>query len=175
MKIRNFIQIRKNIRQDIMNSFKLAQTKMSIKYDAKHKFSNFKKKVFLKLIKLKKSKYHVFNYFFLFSKKIDSFQIVRKISSLTYEFNLSSSMNVHFVISMIHLKQANENQYNQNISKISKVLKENEKKIFVVKKIIKQKNKRNREISREMKRIREFNMRINEDNKSRRIKISQSL
>jgi hypothetical protein len=139
MKIRNFIQIRKNIRQDIMNSFKLAQTKMSIKYDAKHKFSDLKEKVFLKLIKSEKFEYHVLNHFFLFSRKIDSFQIVRKINSLTYEFNLSSSMKVHFVISMIHLKQANENQYNRDISKISKALKKNEKKIFVVKKIIKQK------------------------------------
>ncbi len=121
-----------------MNSLRLAQTKMLIRFNAKHKLSDLKKKVFLKFIKSEKSEYQVFNHFSLSSKKIDLFQIVKKLSSLTYELDLSSSMKVHFVISVIHLEQANEDQYNRDISKISKALKENEKKIFVVEKIIKQ-------------------------------------
>ncbi len=93
--------------------------------------------MFLKLTKSEKSEYHVLNHFSLSSKKLDSFRIIKRINSLAYEVELSKSMKIHLIISIIHLEQTNEDEYDRDISNISKILKENEEKVLIVKNILK--------------------------------------
>ncbi len=120
-----------------MNSLKLAQARMTMIFDVKHKSFRFEKKIFLKVTKSEKSEYHVLNQSSLSSKKLKSFKIVRKMSSLVYELELSNFMKNHFIISVIHLKQVKKNSFERTILTISSSLIENDEEIFVVERILK--------------------------------------
>jgi hypothetical protein len=140
---KNFLKQRNRIRQNIMNFLRLAQTRMTIIFDVKHKSSRFEKKMFLKMTKLKKSEYHVFNQSFLSSKKLKSFKIIRKMSSLTYELKLSNFMKNHSIISIIHLKQIKKNSFERTVFTTSSSLTENDEKVFVIEKILKKRSLNN--------------------------------
>jgi hypothetical protein len=81
------------------------------------------------MFKIETLEYHFSQSSFLFTKKIDSFNIVRKINDLVYELKLSISMKIHSVIFIIHLEQALENKFDRIISMISDLIlmKEHEK------------------------------------------------
>ncbi len=96
--------------------------------------------MFLKMMKLKKSEYHVFNQSFLSSKKLKSFKIIRKMSSLIYELELSNFMKNHSIISIIHLKQIKKNSFKRIIFTTSSSLIKNDEKIFIIEKILKKKS-----------------------------------
>ncbi len=136
--VKNFLKQRNWIRQDIMNSLRLIQTRMTMIFDVKHKFLRFERKMFLKMTKSKKSEYHVFNKSSLFSKKLKSFKIDRKMSSLTYELELSNFIKNHFVIFVIHLKQVKKNSFERTIFTTSSSLIENDEKVFVIERILKE-------------------------------------
>jgi hypothetical protein len=87
---------------------------MTIIFDVKHKSFRFERKMFLKVTKLKKSEYYVLNQSFLSLKKLKSFKIIRKMSSLIYEFKLSNFMKNHSIISIIHLKQTKKKLVRKN-------------------------------------------------------------
>jgi hypothetical protein len=91
-------------------------------------------------MKLKKSEYHVFNQSFLSSKKLKSFKIIRKMSSLIYELELSNFMKNHSIISIIHLKQIKKNSFKRIIFTTSSSLIKNDEKIFIIEKILKKKS-----------------------------------
>ena len=95
----------------MINAVKLAQIKMSILFDKKHRSFHLKEKVYLKLIKVKRIDYHVSNQFFLMVKKLKPFSIKRKISDLAYELTLFSFMKIHSVISVIHLDQTRKDTF----------------------------------------------------------------
>jgi hypothetical protein len=113
---------------------------MTIIFDVKHKSFRLEKKMFLKMTKLKKSEYHVLNQSFLSSKKLRSFKIIRKMSSLIYELELSDFMKNHSIISIIHLKQAKKNSFERTVFTTSSSLTENDEKVFVMKKILKKRS-----------------------------------
>jgi hypothetical protein len=135
--VKNFLKQRNRIRQDIMNSLRLIQTRMTMIFDVKHRFFRFERKIFLKVTKSKKSEYHVFNQSSLFSKKLRSFKIVRKMNSLIYELELSDCMKNHSIIFVIHLKQVKKNSFERTIFTISSSLIENDEKVFVIERILK--------------------------------------
>ncbi len=137
---KNFLKQRNRIRQDIMNFLRLAQTRMTIIFDVKHKSFRFKKKMFLKMTKLRKSEYHVFNQSFLSSKKLRSFKIIHKMNSLVYELKLSNFMKNHSIISIIHLKQVKKNSFERTVFTTSSSLTENDEKMFVIEKILKKRS-----------------------------------
>jgi hypothetical protein len=135
--VKNFLKQRNRIRQNIMNSLKLTSMRMTMIFDVKHKSFRFEKKMFLKITKSKKSEYHVLNQSSLFSKKLKSFKIVRKMNSLIYELELSDLMKNHSIISVIHLKQVKKNSFERTVFKTSSSLIENDEEIFVIEKIMK--------------------------------------
>ncbi len=137
MNVKNFLKQRNRIQQNIMNSLRLIQTRMTMIFDVKHKFFRLEKKIFLKMTKSEKSEYHVLNQSLLFSKKLKSFKIVRKMSSLTYELELSNFMKNHSIISVIHLKQVKKDSFERTIFTISSSLTENDEKVFVIERILK--------------------------------------
>ncbi len=86
-----------------------------------------------------KPEYHVLNQSSLSSKKLRPFKIVRKMSSLAYELELSDFMKNHSIISVIHLKQAKKNSFERIVLTTSSSLTENDEEIFVVERILKKK------------------------------------
>ncbi len=110
---------------------------MTMIFDVKHRFFRFEKKIFLKMTKSKKFEYHVLNQSSLFSKKLKSFKIVRKMNSLIYELELSDFMKNHSIIFVIHLKQVKKNSFERTILTISSSLIKNDEEIFVIEKILK--------------------------------------
>jgi hypothetical protein len=135
--VQNFLKQKNQIRQNIMNSLRLSQTRMTMIFDVKHKSFRFKRKMFLKMTKSKKSEYHVFNQSSLSSKKLKSFKIVRKMNSLIYELELSNFMKNHFIIFVIHLKQVKKNSFERKIFTTSSSLIENDEEVFVIERILK--------------------------------------
>jgi hypothetical protein len=123
-----------------MNFLKLIQTRRTMIFDVKHKSFRFEKKMFLKMTKLKKSEYHVFNQSSLSFKKLRSFKIIRRMSSFAYEFELSDFMKNHSIISVIHLKQIKKNSFERTIFTTSSSLTENDEKVFVIEKILKKRS-----------------------------------
>ncbi len=140
---KNFLKQRNRIRQNIKNFLRLIQTRMTIIFDVKHKSFRLERKMFLKMTKLKKSEYHVFNQSFLSSKKLRSFKIIRKMSSLIYELELSNFMKNHSIISIIHLKQVKKNSFERTVFTTSSSLIENDEKVFVIEKILKKRSLNN--------------------------------
>ena len=112
----DFMKKKRQICFDVIDVVKLAQVKMSILFDKKHRSFHLKKKIYLKLIKIKRIDYHVSNQFFLTAKKLESFVIKRKMNDLAYELILSSFMRIHFVISVIHFDQTRKNTFERSIS-----------------------------------------------------------
>jgi hypothetical protein len=120
-----------------MNSLRLIQTRITMIFDVKHRSFRFEKKMFLKMTKSKKSEYHVLNQSSLFSKKLKSFKIVRKMNSLIYELELSDFMKNHSIIFVIHLKQVKKNSFEKSIFTTSSSLIENDEEVFVIERILK--------------------------------------
>ncbi len=141
--VKNFLKQRNRIRQNIMNFLRLTQARMTMIFDVKHRFFRFERKIFLKVTKSEKSEYHVLNQSSLFSKKLRSFKIVRKMNSLTYELELSDFMKNHSIIFVIHLKQAKKNSFERTIFKISSSLTENDEEVFVIERILKKRTLNN--------------------------------
>jgi hypothetical protein len=116
---------------------------MTMIFDVKHRFFRFERKMFLKMTKSKKSDYHVLNQSSLSSKKLKSFKIVRKISSLIYELELSNFMKNHSIIFVIHLKQIKKNSFERTTFTTSLSWIKNEKEVFVIEKILKKRTLNN--------------------------------
>ena len=90
---------------------------MIIKYDNKYKISNLVEKMYLKLTKIKKTRYYISKFFSLFIKKIDLYKILKKINFLIYKLKLSLSiLRVYLIIFIIYLKQIKSNSFDQKIS-----------------------------------------------------------
>ncbi len=141
--VKNFLKQRNRIRQDSMNLLRLIQTRITMIFDVKQKSFRFERKIFLKMTKSKKSDYHVLNQSSLFSKKLKSFKIVRKMNSLIYELELSNFMKNHSIIFVIHLKQIKKNSFERIIFTTSSSLIENDEEVFVIEKILKKRTLNN--------------------------------
>ena len=94
----------------------MAQIKMSVQFDKKHRSLELIEQVYLKKIKTERPKYHFFKSSSLSVKKLRFFQIKKKISLLIYELDLLKFLKIHSMISMIHLKQYKENFFDKKFS-----------------------------------------------------------
>ena len=117
----NFLKNRKQIRLNTIDAIRLIQTRMIIQFDKKHKSLDMTNRIYLKMTKIDQSEYPIFKSNSLIAKKLKSFIIKKRINSLTYELDFSVKMKMHFVVSMIHLKQAKINFYEKKIA-ASKIL-----------------------------------------------------
>ena len=81
------------------------------------------------------------------AKKLKSFVIKKNLNFLTYEFDFSFKMKMHFVVSVIHLKQIKKNFYEKKIVvfKIfdSKSIVIQKQFHYVIKKMLNEKSKNN--------------------------------
>lgn len=135
-----FLKKRRQIRLNVADAARLAQIKMSVQFDAKHRPSDLKENVYLKLAKTGKIGYHVPKQSFFTVKKLGPFFIKKKISNLIYELKLSQSMKIHFVISVIHLEQILNDEFERELishTAGSDSIVIDEKNHYVVEKIIK--------------------------------------
>ena len=107
----NFLKIKRQIRNDVTNAMHLTQTRMTIFWNEKHKSSELHDKIFLKMTKQKIINYHFLKSNFLIVKKIDLFSIKKKIKSFVYKLKFFRSIKIHFVIFVIHLKQAKKKRF----------------------------------------------------------------
>ena len=73
-----FIEKRTKLRKKIHDTIKLVQTKMTIDFDKKHKSFNLIESIYIKLTKIDRSNYHIFQSSFLSTKKMNFFKIKRK-------------------------------------------------------------------------------------------------
>ena len=133
-----FLKKKRRLRTNVIDVIKLTQVKMTIQFDKKHRLSNLQDKVYVKLVKKDHMKYHVSLSSSLTIKKLKLYFIKRKINFLIYEIDLSFNMKIHFVISIVHLKQVKKNIFNKNsFQKISKSIIMNDHEKYVIKKIVK--------------------------------------
>ena len=131
----DFINQRQTLRNEIYDAIQLAQTRMIIIYDNKHRTSNLHDSIFLKMIKMSEIDYHIFDSSFLSIKKIDSFKIKKKINDLTYQLKLFEIMRIHDVIFIVHLEQVHFDFFDRAISS-SSIIEHQEDKLYVVQKIL---------------------------------------
>jgi hypothetical protein len=117
-----FLKTRQEIKNDVINAIKLTQTKMTVFYNNKHRSTKLKKKVYIKMFKVDTLDYHLLKSFSLSIKKIEFFNIIRKIEDLTYELELFFSMKIHSIIFIAHLKQALENKFDRLIKDVSSLI-----------------------------------------------------
>ena len=135
-----FIEKRTELRKEIHDAIKLAQAKMTIDFDKKHKSPNLIESVYIKLAKIERSSYYIFYAFSLFVKKIESFKIKRKVGDLAYQLNLFKTMKIHDVIFVIHLEQTLSNSYVRIVFSLSS-LSIDDDELYVVEKIIRRKQR----------------------------------
>ena len=109
----NFLKNRKQIRLNTIDAIKLIQARMTIQFDKKYRSFDMTNKIYLKMTKIDQSKYSIFELNSLIAKKLKSFIIKKKINFLAYELDFSIKMKMHFVVSVIYLKQAKKNFYEE--------------------------------------------------------------
>ena len=136
-----FIKSREAIRADAADAIKLAQAKMAVRYDAKHRIPDLQGHVYLKLAKTGDNGYHIPKHSSLSTKKVGPFKILDKISPLAYRLQLPPSMKIHPVISVVHLEQAQPDPYDREIPPPEAIVIQGRKQ-YVVERIIRR-EKRN--------------------------------
>ena len=131
----DFINQRQTLRNEVYDVIQLAQTKMTIIYDNKHRTSNLHDSIFLKMIKVSEIDYHILDNSFLSIKKIDSFKIKKKINDLTYQLKLSKIMRIHDVIFIMYFEHFYFDFFDRAISS-SLIIEHQEDKLYVIQKIL---------------------------------------
>jgi hypothetical protein len=117
-----FLKARQEIRNDVIDAVKLAQTKMAVLYDNKHRPAELKGKAYIKMSKVGTPGYHLPKSSSLSTKKVGPFNIIRKVGDLAYELELSSSMKIHSVIFIAHLEQALEDKFDRLIKDVPSLI-----------------------------------------------------
>ena len=141
----NFFEKQKQIRLNTIDAVRLIQTRMIIQFDKKHKSFDMTNKIYLKMTKIKQSNYSIFKSSSLIAKKLKSFVIKKRVNFLTYEFDFSFKMKMHFVMSVIHLKQIKKKFYEKKVVVFkvfdSKSILIQKKSHYVIEKILSEKSK----------------------------------
>jgi len=109
-----FFQDRRQIREDAYEAIRLAQARMAIYYNEKHRPINIKDKVWLKLAKGTEIGYRLPNSTSLDVIKTGPFTVKRQIKKLTYELDLPKDMKMHPFFSVIHLEAAEDDPYDRS-------------------------------------------------------------
>ena len=115
---------------------------MIIVYDTRHRIFNLFEKIYLKVIYTKSIDYHLLNSSSLLIKKTKSFHIKQKVSELIYVLKFSKYIYIHTRILVIQLKQNHFDDHEKDIS-VSESIKYDNQKIYIIKQIVKRKEKKN--------------------------------
>ena len=100
----NFLTKKTQFRNKSYNNIKLTQIKIILFFDDKYRVFNLIDFVYLKLTKIDRSKYHVFDFSFIFVKKIELFRILKRVNDLIYRFELFNFFRIHDVVFVIHFE-----------------------------------------------------------------------
>ncbi len=112
----SFIESRQILRRDTADAIKLAQTKMALRYDAKHRIPDLVGSVSLKLAKTGDAGYHIPKTSSLSTKRVGPYRILEKVSPLAYRLELPPGMSKTYpVISVIHLEQAKPDPFQREV------------------------------------------------------------
>ena len=150
----NFLQQRQQIRAETDDAIKLAQAKIAIQYDVKHRVPELTNSVYLKMAKTGVPGYHLPKSSSLSTKKVGPFKIAAKVGPLAYRLELPESMKIHPVISVIHLEQAKPDSFGRQIPEPTPLMVEGEEQ-WVIEKILKKERRgRQTEYRVKMERIR---------------------
>ena len=101
----NLFKHRETVRNDTFDAIILAQTKMTICYDAQHRILDLLGLVYIKIAETGDAGYHIPKSSSLTTKKIGPFKILKKVSPLACKIELPPSMSkVHSTNFVIHLE-----------------------------------------------------------------------
>ena len=98
----SFLGNREAIRSDTMDAIRLAEVKIAIRYDEKHRIPNSLGSVYLKLAKTGDSGSHIPKHSSPSTKKVRPFKILDRISPLSYKLELPATMRIYPVISVVY-------------------------------------------------------------------------
>ena len=93
------------MRASVTDMIDLIQTQMAIQFNRDHKVLEFSGEVYIRLTWKDGKGYHLPSSSKLSLILIGPFKIKQKVSKLAYKLNLPPSLQLHPVISVIHLKQ----------------------------------------------------------------------
>ena len=140
----DFLKSRETIRNDTFNAIQLAQTKMAVRYDSKHRVPDLVGNVYLKLAKTGDAGYHIPKTSSLSTKRVGPYRILEKVSPLAYRLELPPSMaKVYPVISVIHLEQAKPDLFDRDIPPPAPIITQGQEE-WVVERIVRREKRGNR-------------------------------
>ena len=133
----DFIKSREMIRADTIDAIKLAQTKMAIRYDTKHRVPSLEGQVYIKLTKTGNAGYNIPNgsNSSLSTKRIGPFKIFNRVGALAYRIEIPKNIKIHPVISVVHLEQAKLDPYQRQIPPPKALVIEGQKQ-YVIERIV---------------------------------------
>ncbi|RAO67921.1 uncharacterized protein BHQ10_003933 [Talaromyces amestolkiae] len=113
----DFIKERERIRAEAADATQYAQSRMAFYFDQKHKPVEMKNKVYIRLTRKPGHNGYKADGSTVFSPlKIGPFPIKRRIGNLAYELELPPDLSIHPVISVIHLEQAPEDEWDRPVT-----------------------------------------------------------
>ncbi len=132
----SFIQFRDILRKDTVDAIRLAQTKMALRYDSKHRVPDLVGSAYLRLAKTGDAGYHIPKTSSLSTKRVGPYRILEKVSPLAYRLELPPGMSrTHPVISVIHLEQAKPDPFKREIPPPAPIIFQGQKE-YVIEKIV---------------------------------------
>ena len=131
-----FIEARNQLRNEVYDAIKLAQAKMAVFFDRKHRAPELTGSAYIKLAKAGTPGYHMPHASSFSAKKVGPFRILKRVGELAYKLELPSSMKIHDTISVIHLEPAKPDPYARSIPPPPPIVTENNEKLYVIEKIL---------------------------------------
>lgn len=138
-----FIQYRKQIREEAIDTLKAAQARMARYFDSGHTPVNIKKedKVWLKLARGVQHGYRLPNMSDLNVIKAGPYKVKRRIGKVAFELELPDHIKIHPVVSCIHLEVCNEDLYDRRVPAPPPIIVEGEER-YLIDRILKKEQRR---------------------------------
>ncbi|KAJ5543001.1 hypothetical protein N7461_009004 [Penicillium sp. DV-2018c] len=112
-----FINERQQTRAEAADALQYAQGRMAFYFDRKHKPVELKNYAYLRLTrKPGHVGYTLEGSSCLSPVKMGPFRIIRRVGNLAYELDLPQSLNIHPVVSIVHLEQTPYDPWNRQTS-----------------------------------------------------------
>jgi RNase H-like domain found in reverse transcriptase/Reverse transcriptase (RNA-dependent DNA polymerase)/Integrase zinc binding domain/Integrase core domain/Chromo (CHRromatin Organisation MOdifier) domain len=133
----DFMDQRELVRRDLEDAIELANARMAIHFDNKHKPPHLRGKVFVKLVKAGRKGYQLPKSSKLSTIRMGPYEIKRRVGQLAYELNLPAHTRIHPVISCIHLEQCVEDAYQRPLPRPTPIIVDGQEE-WVVEKLSKE-------------------------------------
>lgn len=131
----DFYSRRQQIRSEVQDAIKFAQTRMSSYFDAKHRPVTLEGQAYIKMAKTGRIGYHLPQASALSTKKVGPFKILSRVGRLAYRLELPKTMKIHPVISVVHLEQASIDPFERVVPQPGPVIVEGQEE-WVIEKLI---------------------------------------